>query len=239
MSSIFSQELAVSASDSKELGCEPSRSVRSTQKHGKSSQNIGQAFPSSMMSEPSTMQEAMPVLYAVVSHAKTLATLTQSGVNAPDLPASVQGSGESFYEPFAWFDQTSQSWRTWQRCLVEGWQRFSETWPASAMMRNGVAYAPATSVHRTTATAFTLLPTPSAREGRDWSQAQILARLDRGGCVARRICSLSSTLRSSAAIVGLNPSFAEWMMGYPEGWTACMASAMRSSRKSQKSSDVR
>jgi hypothetical protein len=104
------------------------------------------------------------------------------------------------------------------------------------MTRNGIAYGPATWEPRTNEIGFSLLPTPSAREGRDWSQAQILAHLDRGGCVARRICSISPTLRLSAEIVGLNPSFAEWMMGYPEGWTACIASGTPSSRKSRKRS---
>ena len=65
--------------------------------------------------------------------------------------------------------------------------------------------------------ALRLLPTPSAREGRDWSRAQILAGLDRGGCVARRICA--DAIPSSQEIVGLNPCFAEWMMGFPIGWT--------------------
>lgn len=39
------------------------------------------------------------------------------------------------------------------------------------------------------------------------------------------------------AVVGgsLNPTWVEWLMGFPLEWTACMASAMRSSRKSQKS----
>ena len=34
----------------------------------------------------------------------------------------------------------------------------------------------------------------------------------------------------------LNPTWVEWLMGFPLGWTACMASATRSSRKSRKSS---
>jgi len=33
----------------------------------------------------------------------------------------------------------------------------------------------------------------------------------------------------------LNPTWVEWLMGFPLEWTACMASATRSSRKSRKS----
>lgn len=68
----------------------------------------------------------------------------------------------------------------------------------------------------------TLLPSVSAREGKDSSQAQILARLDRGDGVAKRICALSPTLRSSQEIVGLNPLFAAWIMGLPSAWISCM-----------------
>ena len=68
----------------------------------------------------------------------------------------------------------------------------------------------------------TLLPSISAREWRDRSQAMILARLDRGDGVAKRICSLSPDLRLSKEIVGLNPCFARWLMMLPPAWDHCM-----------------
>lgn len=77
------------------------------------------------------------------------------------------------------------------------------------------------------AMAAALLPTPSAREGKDWSRLSLLASLDRGDGVAKRICRLSPQTRSEEGIGGLNPSFAEWMMGFPEGWTDCDAPATR------------
>lgn len=153
---------------------------------------------------------------------------------APDFPVSVQDSIGRHYEPFAWYDRAMLCWRTWQLCLDGEWEQFSGTWPRSAMIRNMIAFALVTSVLLTDEIESGYLPTPTAREGRDWSQAQILARLDRGDGVAKRICNLSPMLRLSEQIVGLNPCFAEWMMGYPEGWTACMGSATRSSRRSRK-----
>lgn len=54
------------------------------------------------------------------SHARTSAWPGQ----APDLPASVQDSTGNWFEPFAWYDRATRSWRTWQRCLVEGWTSF-------------------------------------------------------------------------------------------------------------------
>lgn len=75
---------------------------------------------------------------------------------------------------------------------------------------------------------FTLLPRLTAQEGRDWSRAEVLARLDRGGRVARRICKRSANLRSSQEIVGLHPYFAGWMMGYPAEHISCVFTAMQS-----------
>lgn len=83
------------------------------------------------------------------------------------------------------------------------------------------------------------LPTLAAREGRDWSRAEILARLDKNDGVAKRICALSSQLRSSQEIVGLNPSFGAWMMTLPIEYHSCIATAMRSLRTSRQSSSSR
>lgn len=73
-----------------------------------------------------------------------------------------------------------------------------------------------------------LLPTLTAREGRDWSRGRILASLDNGTGVAKRICALSQSDLLSEEICGLNPSFGGWMMGYPPEWYACAVSAMQS-----------
>jgi hypothetical protein len=62
-----------------------------------------------------------------------------------------------------------------------------------------------------------LLLTPSAHEAQDWGKATRLASSGAGNGVARRMCSQSSMLRLSEETVGLNPSFAEWMMGWPIG----------------------
>src|SRR5690606_30018132 len=63
---------------------------------------------------------------------------------------------------FASFDPATSSWRTSQRCLLEGWASYSETWPRAGMMRSGIAFrrqplAPITSVIE-----FSSLPTPTA-----------------------------------------------------------------------------
>mgnify|MGYP006370367333 CR=1 FL=1 len=117
------------------------------------------------------------------------------------------------------FDQASLSWKTRQHSLFEDSKSSSPIWPRSGMTRNGIAYHRAPLVEAKNETGCGLLPTLPKSEPRDCSQAQILARLDKGGRVARRICATSQILRSSADIVTINPSFAEWLAGYQEGWT--------------------
>lgn len=95
------------------------------------------------------------------------------------------------------------------------------------MMRNGVAYRLPDLVYSIDEDAYSLLPTIVASESRDRSRAEVLASMDNGGRVARRICSRSTSLHSSKEIVGLNPSFGEVMMGFPIGWTELDASEMQ------------
>ncbi len=134
---------------------------------------------------------------------------------------------DCFSRPFAWLmkcNRTSLFWKTWQRCLVEGWIGYSQPWPTSGLMRNGVCYQLPDLVCSTDEDAYSLLPTLVASESRDRSRAEVLASMDNGGRVARRICSRSMTLRSSREIVGLNPCFGELMMGFTDGWTEFDAS---------------
>src|SRR6185312_3258453 len=95
------------------------------------------------------------------SHVRTLAL----PATAPGCPAPVRGSTGRLFEPFAWYDRSTRSWRTWQRCLVEGWALYSETWPRSGMTRNGIAYRSADLVPPISGTGFGLLPTPTVGGG--------------------------------------------------------------------------
>lgn len=63
---------------------------------------------------------------------------TREGV--PDFRASVLFYGGKSVEPFAWYDHGTRCWRTWQRCLIEGWEPYLGAWPRSGMMRNGIVY---------------------------------------------------------------------------------------------------
>jgi DNA (cytosine-5)-methyltransferase 1 len=51
--------------------------------------------------------------------------------------------------------------------------------------------------------------------------------------------AVTENSETEAAGGALNPTWVEWLMGFPLGWTVCDASGTRSSRRSSKSSGER
>lgn len=136
-----------------------------------------------------------------------------------ELTASDPASGASSIESFASYDRATSSWRTSQHSLTEAWAEFSETWPQAGTMRSGECFRLTNLGSTIAANESLLLPTQTAREGRDWSRVEVLASLDRGDGVAKRICRLRIGELDRCLIVGLNPSYAEKRMGFPIGFT--------------------
>ena len=84
---------------------------------------------------------ATPPLPSTSSAAASRArTCRQQGA---ELASRVRGAvyGSSSRESFANFDRESSSWRTSQLSLLEGSERFSESFPKAGMMRSGRAFA--------------------------------------------------------------------------------------------------
>ena len=163
----------------------------------------------------------------------------------PDLPASVPASGGWSAEPFAWYDHGSRCWRTWQRCLIEGWARYSEVWPRSGMTRNGIAYRFRPLARPTDGTEFVFLPTPRANDAQKRGSFDItnlrngfpaavkrlflptLGKDETKGTSRKRFrgsphfhgAKMSEALRTCETDpTYLHPSFAEAVMGFPIGW---------------------
>ncbi len=283
MSSISFPASAASHSDLSEPECAPSHSARSNRSPAPSSPSTGLTCPAPTTSPPENSERAKPTSSAAASPARTSVLPGP----APVLPASVRDSGGSYFEPFAWYDRATQSWRTWQRCLVEGWGLFSETWPRSGMMRSGIAFRRPPLVPLTDATesgswptpmavdgrrgnqpprpwdtgvplaqAVAMWPTPSARDwkgaplsadtlptnsrplnemvrARQWSTPTATRRGARKDPMSRRPGGGARDLANDVAAAGtpgaLNPTWVEWLMGYPLGWTALKGSRRGSS----------
>ena len=215
---------------------------------------------------------------AEASHARTSARREK----VRELKANAPAYGANMPDLLANYDPASCSWRTSQHCLVEGLTVFSETWPRSGMMRNGIAYQLPPLVRLTDATGSGLWPTPTVPNGgrsiahvdtfngrtayhkgkkvqvdlnqmvRLWptpraNDAEKRGRIandprnglpaavmyptpcasdhrDRGGpsnpSVQRR-ASIGKSIELSMTVDGqLNPTWVEWLMGFPTGHTA-------------------
>ena len=63
-------------------------------------------------------------------------------------------------------------------------------------------------------------PTPCASEERDTgTNWESLKRLDKGGRICRRMATLGTPETKTTKSAQLNPSWVEWLMGWPIGWT--------------------
>ena len=143
------------------------------------------------------------------------------------LRESEAGCGENTPGSLASFDRGLLSWKTSQRCLVEGLATFSETWPRSGMMRNGIAYPLPTLVPDNFGTEFGLWPTPNATafKGGRQSPRRGVRNPERNNW--QDWCSLVLGQRYPV------PETGEQVMGFPMGHTEISPSETPSLRKSQ------
>lgn len=184
------------------------------------------------------------------------ARTSASQAGGPGSRASGPAYGASTRESFAKFDPDTSSWRTSQRCLVEGWATYSETWPRSGMTRNGTAFRLPPLALRMNATGYGLWPTPTtdsatnrssryAQGGMPLAAAvklwptptalgeRCMGRMDEwGGSRSRE--KLRGMVSAEELTGTLNPAWVEWLMGFPPGWTDCAPSETPSSRRSSK-----
>jgi hypothetical protein len=159
-----------------------------------------------------------------------------------------------------WFARhVGDRWLTPQQNFIEptGFTEFSETWPRSGLMRNGTAYQLPPLVRLTDGTGSGLLPTMRSGDGAvgNLRRKEDVERTGHKGRLEDYVVMWPTptnrdyrsgvnhncwyNARPLSEIVGgtLNPTWVEWLMGFPLGWTDCGPSETRSSRKSRKSSD--
>jgi len=173
------------------------------------------------------------------------------------LQAREAGCGLSSLASLAKYDPATRSWRTSQHSVLGGLEPFSETWPRSGMTRSGTAFQLPTLAPLTDETESGSWPIPtvngnynrvglSAQSGDGVATAVTRWPTPHGMCVpnkrrARRRGTGKEKL-SEMVVDGqvgngsLNPTWVEWLMGFPLGWTVCEAWETRSFRRSRKSS---
>jgi hypothetical protein len=194
-----------------------------------------------MMYKPLTenLGEELLMLYLAAFHAKTLAPQEK----AQELTESDQECGEKWRASFVKYDPDSSLWRTHQCSLLGDLEQFSETWPQWGLMRDGECWEQRTleqTIRGTESGLSERIPTPTARDG---SGVRGKAAQERKGNPIDTVpiyvqkyptpvsrmwkdngkspSELNRNTETLATKVGgsLNPTWVEWLMGWPLEWT--------------------
>lgn len=149
------------------------------------------------------------------------------------LPASMMRApvfGWSLTEWFALFDRDTSSWRTRQSLLIGDWKESLGTLPLGGSMRNGRLYRPLAWERPTHGNESSLWPTPTVSQ--DAKRIRPQCPSERTGRHGTMLVGAIGTAAPQFIGWYVNPTFCEWLMGFPIGWTALGDSATPSSRKS-------
>src|SRR5690606_32539308 len=86
-------------------------------------------------SESETRQQSglTPARLSISSEQHAAARILAMPERARELPENVPACGLTLPGPFASIDPDTLPWRTSQRCWVEGWTWYAETWPRAGM----------------------------------------------------------------------------------------------------------
>jgi len=176
--------------------------------------------------------EGLLTWFREVSRAKTLAQPEQAQASK----ASNQDSGQRWRESFAKYDPTTHSLKTVQCSLLEDSTAYSVTLPRWGSMQSGELSERTTSAHliggtgsgswlaTPTATANQLFPSMMKHPGcRAWIPTPTAHNAKEDGYPSEH--NRNTPTLAAQAGGKLNPTWVEWLMGWPLGWTDCAASA--------------
>jgi hypothetical protein len=129
-------------------------------------------------------------------------------------------SGSRWRGLSARFDPDTSGWKTHLCLFPEDLPWSLVILPSWGMMRSGELWERITSVRLIEGIGSGSWPTPVATEGRDnGTKWKTLAKMDKGGRIARRMASLGLPETQQTERAALNPNWVEWLMGWPIGWT--------------------
>jgi hypothetical protein len=184
--------------------------------------------PSGMTSAHLTANHGADTLTS--SRAASPARTSQAQVKAPESQESDPGSGRRWLGSLARYDRDTSSWKTPQCSLFGDSELFSAAWPRWGLMRDGVCWGLSTPERPTRGTASgSLLATPTATANqlapsmmkhpgcRAWLPTPVTQGL-RGGSDSEH-ASFHLFSPGHPGHGALNPTWIEWLMGWPVGWT--------------------
>lgn len=189
-----------------------------------------------MMLEPSRM---VPPTNGVSMSSAGDSPVRTSATPASGLESSANAADCSLNscEWFARWDRESSSWKTRQRCLIEGWGQFSESWPRAGSMRNGRCFPRALWVPHIHGPACSLWPTPTTKPDSRRHGYMLTGHSGTTLLDAALIRKYGESKRGPTTDC-LNPLFLAWLMGFPIGWSDLPPSATPSCPKSPNTSDA-
>jgi len=143
---------------------------------------------------------------------------------ATGLTESEAECGEKWRGSFAKYDPNTHSLRTHQYSLLEDSTESCVTLPKSGLMLHGLLYQPQALGRRISETdcgSYARWPTPTRRDYRGANSYQTTQRKLQDGKRAQ-IDQLPNALQQELGRgIGstMNPTWVEWLMGWPLGWT--------------------
>jgi len=185
--------------------------------HGKKTVSF-HGFPSLRMCKNSMEIHGEELL--TLSQEDSLAKILVAREKEKDSTENEVACGEKCGVSLAKYDHNTCSWKTHQFSLLGGLEEFSETFPKWGIMHDGELLERIIPAHLTSETeSGFLLPTPTCADAM-WPTPRCFmhkdALTDRGksnlGEVVNQIEGMSITGQ-------LNPTWVEWLMGWPLGWT--------------------
>jgi hypothetical protein len=239
---------AVESSEGSSSGGEPSVPSRSTSIASGflCSAKMTESLSRSRSGRTSEHSTGNPGLDAwISSQAGSRARTSVRPEKAQESTGNDQDFGWRWHGSFAKYDPATSSWKTRQCSLLGGLEEFSETWPKWGLMRDGECLERLTLAPRTCVNEYGLWQTLTAddaiqRKNGKWNSrgepklsAQVRFptltchdRKGRSGAKRGRNANGGPTL---TMVVGgtLNPTWCEWFMGFPMGWSESEPLEMR------------
>lgn len=118
------------------------------------------------------------------------------------------------------YDPDTQSWKIRETSLLGDWEQSLEALPKSGTMRNGMLFPQKTVARPIVDPERSLWPTPTAMDSVGSRRHGYMLKGNPGTTLtdAAFIHQHGESKRGPVTEC-LNPSFIEWLMGFPAGWT--------------------
>lgn len=196
------------------------------------SKSTGLLLRDSVTCEASALTTCQPLISCAAASPARISAAPES---ESELEGSDPGYGESLRGLLANYDPATLSWKTLQCSLVlfddmpeslglPPLGSYLETWPRSGMTQSGTAYRLPPLVRHTKESAFSSWRDAQTGRIERWIPTVLVENLPRS-TKAREVHKSSPRLldycrqMESEPRGEISPMYAEWLMGFPVGWT--------------------